>query len=323
MQLTERDLAILLDLYHWRAMLSEQLRRKHFTSGAYAYKRLEDLAGGGYVKPRPYLVPWKGNRKKKAATYYELTEQGMRVLKEAKLVDEPRPARKNRLESYADFARADLAFWPGVVEGREAKRRNLVAQRFVSDAYAEGPGGPWHLYVRSSVSRRWLAVWKDRLPVGKHLFLAPNDEAYHQMEEVLRGEGVHLLPLSAAREAQRLILDPLWAYRETAAALESYWPRAKVIQQPSGWFVERREQRALLLETITGNLATLADVRSWHPDSERSSARPTYLIVAVKDRAEAARLTHELAVGAGNAVSFWCMAEGEIANPALLAGRAS
>lgn len=323
MQLTQRDLVILLDLYRWRAMLSQQLRQRHFEKGAWAYARLEALAEAGYIHPEPLLALWKGNRKKKVATYYRIAEEGVAALEEARLVEGARPAWRNRPHMPLDLQRAELANWPGVLEAREAKQRGLVDRRLPCDAVTAEAEPRWHLYVKTGLHGKWVAAWKSLRPTGKHLFLAPNDEAYHQMEEVLQKKDVHLLSLSAASEAQRLIRDPLWAYREAAAALESYWPRTKVAEHPSGWRVERREKTALLLETITGNLAAMADVRAWHPEVERDAARPTYLIVAVANKGEASRLTERLAPGASNAVSFWCAAEGEVVAPSMLAGRAS
>ena len=47
---TERDVAILLDLYSYRYLTFSQLARLHFPSSASAYQRLRILKRAGYVK---------------------------------------------------------------------------------------------------------------------------------------------------------------------------------------------------------------------------------------------------------------------------------
>src|SRR5918911_1430155 len=49
-QITERDVAILIDLYNYRYLSFSQLARLHFSSDATAYRRLRKLKNEGWVK---------------------------------------------------------------------------------------------------------------------------------------------------------------------------------------------------------------------------------------------------------------------------------
>src|SRR6266446_3974777 len=49
-RVTARDVAILTDMYHYRYLRFSQLCRLHFPSDKAAYRRLQILTAGGYLK---------------------------------------------------------------------------------------------------------------------------------------------------------------------------------------------------------------------------------------------------------------------------------
>ena len=77
-KLTDTEQAILLDLYYYRVMTTEQIKKRHFNnSGTYVNKVLWKLRKNGYIKSR---ILKNSRENKKGYSYHRLTETGLECL---------------------------------------------------------------------------------------------------------------------------------------------------------------------------------------------------------------------------------------------------
>lgn len=84
--LTDREYAILIDLYHYRVMTTFQIRKKHFGDrGTYVNKVLNIMRGKNLIKS---MILKNSRKGKKGFSYHRLTETGLeRLAKRDKSVE--------------------------------------------------------------------------------------------------------------------------------------------------------------------------------------------------------------------------------------------
>jgi len=92
--LTELDIAILKDLYDYRVLTHQQIKKVHFPNSSYSHKKIHLLREAGYLKTKPFLV--KGQ--KRGAMYF-ISDDGINALLEEGVIDHPRKAQDNRPEN--------------------------------------------------------------------------------------------------------------------------------------------------------------------------------------------------------------------------------
>ncbi|WP_188623248.1 replication-relaxation family protein [Caldalkalibacillus thermarum] len=107
-QVTERDLGILRDLYRFRVMNGEQIRRLYFGEHeAYTYRKLYIMRNSGWIRSRK-IARHLSDASRIEAVHY-ITDRGLRVLREHQLIgDEEIEAKdlhikKENMDSYLDF----------------------------------------------------------------------------------------------------------------------------------------------------------------------------------------------------------------------------
>ncbi|MCF6094517.1 replication-relaxation family protein [Microaerobacter geothermalis] len=156
--LTKRDIDILYNLYRYRTLSIDQIKRLYFVEKpGYAYRKLYLMKKAGLVESKQMVALKNG----KGGCYF-ITEKGIDILEEHKLTDKRRRARDNKVEnnSLAHFIEInDLLIelsnylWSFIPSREVKEKRGMNRSALVKGALVDQDNKEYVLYLLENDSK--------------------------------------------------------------------------------------------------------------------------------------------------------------------------
>lgn len=201
-RITERDLRILYDLYRFKVMSGEQLRRLYFGDHvAYTYRKLYIMKNSGWIGSRK-IVREMSDGGRIGAIYY-ITDRGLRVLREHGVIDDERVEakdlriKKENVGSYLDFGDLYMELRKSgytFIDSRQLKKKyNMERGDLYKGAIIDRDSNEYFVYIirdraRESTLKRILGeVGKSssEAPSWRNLILFRGMNSYDEFLELL------------------------------------------------------------------------------------------------------------------------------------------
>lgn len=283
------DLAVLYDLYRYRALSTQHIMKRHFSGGQYGYRKIYILKNSGYISNYTY----KGISSGKRAAYYRITDKGINVLLDKKVISKPMRAfdlqvSKERLSYLKDvntiMVELSIYGWQ-FKDSRQVKAKYILERgSLIQGLFISPDDKEYSLYLiageaEEKTVNKVLNEIKN-LVIGDSLVFVKSIQSYQRFKKLreqnnIINQSIHLLPYS---DYSFNVLQKLSTKSQLVKYFTSYLQIKDSPNPNFDYLTEHEGEEKYLVNLMTNDLMRVFRVKKFYTlDRYQSDGRKVLL----------------------------------------------